>query len=65
MTVGELARRTGVSRKAIRDLEGLGLIYSAGRNDANYRLIASGNEAEAATKSRELIEAVARFTKSR
>jgi DNA-binding transcriptional MerR regulator len=38
MTVGELARRTGMSRKAIRELERLGLIYSAGRNEANYRL---------------------------
>jgi DNA-binding transcriptional MerR regulator len=38
MTVGELARRTGVSPKAIREFEGLGLIYSAGRSEANYRL---------------------------
>jgi MerR family copper efflux transcriptional regulator len=38
MTVGELARRTGMSPKAIREFEGLGLIYSAGRSDANYRL---------------------------
>ncbi len=38
MTVGELARRTGMTRKAIRELEGLGLIYSAGRSEANYRL---------------------------
>jgi MerR family copper efflux transcriptional regulator len=38
MTVGELARRTGVSAKAIREFEGLGLIYSAGRSEANYRL---------------------------
>lgn len=38
MTVGELARRTGLSRKAIRQFEGLGLIYSAGRSEANYRL---------------------------
>jgi len=38
MTVGELARRTGMSAKAIRELEGLGLIYSAGRSEANYRL---------------------------
>jgi MerR family transcriptional regulator, copper efflux regulator len=29
MTVGELARRTGMSAKAIRKFEGLGLIYSA------------------------------------
>jgi DNA-binding transcriptional MerR regulator len=38
MTVGELAERTGISRKAIRDLEQRGLIYSAGRSESNYRL---------------------------
>jgi MerR family copper efflux transcriptional regulator len=38
MTVGELASRTGMSPKAIRQFEGLGLIYSAGRSEANYRL---------------------------
>jgi MerR family copper efflux transcriptional regulator len=38
ITVGELARRTGMSAKAIRQFEGLGLIYSAGRSEANYRL---------------------------
>lgn len=38
MTVGELARRTGMSAKAIRQFEGLGLIYNAGRSEANYRL---------------------------
>lgn len=38
MTVGELARRTGLSVKAIRRYEGLGLIYSAGRSEGNYRL---------------------------
>jgi MerR family copper efflux transcriptional regulator len=38
MTVGELARRTGLSVKAIRRYEALGLIYSAGRSEANYRL---------------------------
>lgn len=38
MTVGELSRRTGLSIKAIRDYEALGLIYSAGRSDSNYRL---------------------------
>jgi MerR family copper efflux transcriptional regulator len=38
MTVGELARRSGMSAKAIRQFEGLGLIYSAGRSEANYRL---------------------------
>ena len=38
MTVGELARCTGMSAKAIRQFEALGLIYSAGRSEANYRL---------------------------
>jgi DNA-binding transcriptional MerR regulator len=38
MTVGELARRTDMSAKAIRQFEGLGLIYSAGRSETNYRL---------------------------
>jgi MerR family transcriptional regulator, copper efflux regulator len=38
MTVGELARRTGLSIKAVREYEALGLIYSAGRSESNYRL---------------------------
>jgi MerR family copper efflux transcriptional regulator len=38
MTVGELARRTGLSIKAIREFEASGLIYSAGRSQSNYRL---------------------------
>jgi DNA-binding transcriptional MerR regulator len=38
MTVGELARRTGLSIKAIREYEAMGLIYSAGRSESNYRL---------------------------
>jgi DNA-binding transcriptional MerR regulator len=38
MTVGRLARRTGLSVKAIRRYEALGLIYSAGRSEGNYRL---------------------------
>jgi MerR family copper efflux transcriptional regulator len=38
MTVGELARRSGLSIKAIREYEALGLIYSAGRSAGNYRL---------------------------
>jgi MerR family transcriptional regulator, copper efflux regulator len=38
MTVGELARRTGLTVKAIRRYEALGLIYSAGRSEGNYRL---------------------------
>lgn len=38
MTVGELAARTGLSPKQIRELEDRGLIYSVGRSDGNYRL---------------------------
>ena len=38
MTVGELAARTGLSIKTVRELEGRGLIYTAGRSPANYRL---------------------------
>ena len=38
MTVGELSRRTGVPIKALREYHDLGLIYSAGRSAANYRL---------------------------
>ena len=38
MTVGELSRRTGLSIKAIRRYEALGLIYSVGRSPGGYRL---------------------------
>lgn len=38
MTVGQLARRSGLSRKAVRELEGRGLIYTVGRSDSGYRL---------------------------
>jgi MerR family copper efflux transcriptional regulator len=38
MTIGELSRRTGLSIKAIREYEALGLIFSAGRSEGNYRL---------------------------
>lgn len=38
MTVGQLSRRTGLSRKAIRELEGRRLIYTVGRSESNYRL---------------------------
>lgn len=38
MTVGELAERTGATRKVIRELEGRGLIYTIGRSESNYRL---------------------------
>lgn len=37
LQIGELAARTGVSVKAIREYERLGLVYSAGRTAANYR----------------------------
>lgn len=38
MTIGELAQRTGLSIRSIREYEGLGLIYSAGRSPGDYRL---------------------------
>jgi MerR family copper efflux transcriptional regulator len=38
MTIGELARRTGLSVKAIREYEARGLIYTLGRSAGNYRL---------------------------
>ena len=38
MTIGELARRTGVSIKALREYEQLGLLYTRGRSESNYRL---------------------------
>jgi len=38
MTVGQLARRTGLTPRSIRRFEGLGLIYTVGRSPANYRL---------------------------
>jgi DNA-binding transcriptional MerR regulator len=38
MTVGELSRRSGLSNRSIREYERLGLIYSAGRSEGNYRL---------------------------
>ncbi len=38
MTIGELARRTGLSIKAIRRYEAAGLIYCAGRSEGGYRL---------------------------
>jgi DNA-binding transcriptional MerR regulator len=41
MTIGQLAARTGLSIKTIRELEGRGLIYSAGRSESNYRLFDS------------------------
>jgi MerR family transcriptional regulator, copper efflux regulator len=38
MTIGQLARRTGVSIRALRELDGMKLIYGLGRSDSNYRL---------------------------
>ena len=38
MTIGQLSRRTGLSVKTLRRLEGMGLIYTAGRSPAGYRL---------------------------
>jgi len=38
MTIGELARRSGVSVKALRRYEGMGLVYTMGRSPAGYRL---------------------------
>ena len=38
MTIGQLARRTGVSIKALREYERLGLVYTLERSESNYRL---------------------------
>jgi len=38
VTIGELARRTGVSVKALRFYDGLGILEVAGRSESNYRL---------------------------
>ena len=38
MTIGELSRRTGTPIKALREYADQGLIYTAGRSPANYRL---------------------------
>ena len=38
MTIGQLARRTGVSIKVLREYDRLGLIYTLGRSESNYRL---------------------------
>jgi MerR family copper efflux transcriptional regulator len=43
MTIGALARRTGVPVKTLREYEDLGLIYTVGRSAGNYRLF--GDEA--------------------
>ncbi|MGH7761948.1 MAG: MerR family transcriptional regulator [Candidatus Dormibacteraceae bacterium] len=38
MTIGILARRTGVPVKTLREYEDMGLIYTVGRSPGNYRL---------------------------
>src|SRR2546426_10494145 len=38
MTIGQLSRRTGVPIKALREYEQLGLLYTLGRSESNYRL---------------------------
>ena len=38
MTIGQLARRSGLSIRALREYEGMGLIYGLGRSGSNYRL---------------------------
>jgi MerR family transcriptional regulator, copper efflux regulator len=43
MTIGVLARRTGVPVKTLREYEDLGFIYTVGRSAGNYRLF--GEEA--------------------
>ncbi len=43
MTIGQLARRTGVPIKVLRTYEDLGFLYTLGRSESNYRLF--GEEA--------------------
>jgi MerR family transcriptional regulator, copper efflux regulator len=43
MTIGRLSRLTGVAVKNLREYEQMGLIYTVGRSDGNYRLF--GDEA--------------------
>jgi len=38
MTIGQLARQTGVPIKTLRRYERLGFIYTLGRSQSNYRL---------------------------
>lgn len=38
LSVAEVGRRTGLTRKALRHYEALGLVEPAGRTDAGYRL---------------------------
>ena len=44
VTIGQLARETGVTPRAIRHYEGLGLIRAPLRTDANYRLFDSDSK---------------------
>ncbi len=48
MTVGQLARRTGVPIKVLRTYEDLGFLSTLGRSESNYRLF--GEEAERCVK---------------
>lgn len=41
MTIGRLSRATGVPVKTLRAYEDLGLIYTVGRSEGNYRLFGS------------------------
>jgi MerR family copper efflux transcriptional regulator len=43
MTIGQLSRRSGVPIKVLRTYEDLGLLYTLGRSESNYRLF--GEEA--------------------
>jgi len=38
MTIGQLARRSGVSIRVLRELDGMKLVYGLGRSGSNYRL---------------------------
>ena len=38
MTIGQLARKTGVPIKTLREYDRLELIYTLGRSESNYRL---------------------------
>lgn len=41
MTIGSLSRRCGVPVKTLRAYEELGLVYTVGRSEGNYRLFGS------------------------
>lgn len=43
LTIGEVAKRTGLSTKTIRFYEEEGCIPAVGRNDAGYRLYSEGD----------------------